>query len=507
MSGNVDAHVHVWSLARGDYGWLTADLAAIHRDFSLSEFDPLRARASISKVILVQAAPTVAETHYRLHVAAKSGGMVRGVVGWVDCAAADAVPTLTRLSRNSLFKAVRPMLQDLADPAWSCAMTSAARLPRCHALGCASRRWSRPLKLPALFRCSSANRISRWWSTTRRAGDCRRHLGTVGRAHRALAAYPRVRCKLSGLVTEAGARWNIDQLRPYVEHLRECFSAQRLIWGSDWPVVNLAATYQAWYAATVALTAEWTQAEGEALMGGSARRFDGGERSPRFKLTCRATFARCRMVVAISSIRDRRRVEHRDALAHHHCIGLRALHSGSCRATRTCSPAGVPRGSRAVARPVSKARIACRETGAAMPAGAGRRNHPASAGSSPHGDAELQREVERRRVLPQRDTPTRITCALSRLRKPARSLVRLREHDVLFIRGEEEPWVPAMWCARPGLVRARGAELRLQRLDENLEQVEREGVGIAADGFAHGLVDHRADHADRPLPLAQCRLS
>ncbi len=276
MSGNVDAHVHVWSLARGDYGWLTADLAAIHRDFSLTEFDPLRTRAGIAKAILVQAAPTVAETQYLLDVAAKSGGVVRGVVGWVDCAAADAIPTLTRLARDPLFKAVRPMLQDLADPAWilrdDVARTLAA-LPR---LGLRFEALVTAVQLPALLQMLErqpdlAVVVDHAAKPAIAAGTWEPWAACM----RALAAYPRVRCKVSGLVTEAGARWNIDQLRPYVEHLRECFTAQRLIWGSDWPVVNLAATYQAWYAATVALTAEWTQAEREALMGGSARRFYG----------------------------------------------------------------------------------------------------------------------------------------------------------------------------------------------------------------------------------------
>ena len=118
MNGHVDAHHHVWSLARGDYGWLTPALAPIHRDFSLADLAPLRERAGVDATVLVQAAPTVAETQFLLDVAGRSEGVVRGVVGWVDCAAADAIPTLTRLARNPLLKAVRPMLQDLPDPAW-----------------------------------------------------------------------------------------------------------------------------------------------------------------------------------------------------------------------------------------------------------------------------------------------------------------------------------------------------------------------------------------------------
>jgi L-fuconolactonase len=95
MTGLVDAHHHVWSLARGDYAWLTSDLAPIHRDFSLRDFEPLREQANVSTSVLVQAAPTVAETRYLLDVAKRSDGVVKGVVGWVDLGETDAIPKLT----------------------------------------------------------------------------------------------------------------------------------------------------------------------------------------------------------------------------------------------------------------------------------------------------------------------------------------------------------------------------------------------------------------------------
>jgi len=116
----VDAHHHVWTLSRGDYGWLepTAALAPIYRDFDLAELRPLLAAAGIDATLLVQAAPTLAETRFLLDIARESGGLVRGVVGWADLGAADAVETLGPLARDPLLKSVRPMLQDLADPEW-----------------------------------------------------------------------------------------------------------------------------------------------------------------------------------------------------------------------------------------------------------------------------------------------------------------------------------------------------------------------------------------------------
>src|SRR6478735_7760944 len=108
----IDAHHHVWLIARGDYGWLTPSLAAIHRDFAMADLRPLLARHGIGATVLVQAAPTVAETEFLLSEAHASNGLVRGVVGWVDCAAADAIAEVTRLARDPLLKSVRPMLHD-----------------------------------------------------------------------------------------------------------------------------------------------------------------------------------------------------------------------------------------------------------------------------------------------------------------------------------------------------------------------------------------------------------
>jgi L-fuconolactonase len=88
-----------------------------------------------------------------------------------------------------------------------------------------------------------------------------------------LAALPQVSCKLSGLVTEAGAGWDVDRLRPYVDHLLDCFGPRRLIWGSDWPVLNLAADYARWLGACASLLEGLSGADRLAVFGLNALRF------------------------------------------------------------------------------------------------------------------------------------------------------------------------------------------------------------------------------------------
>ncbi len=276
MPGHVDAHHHVWSLARGDYDWLTPALAPIHRDYTLADLRPLREQAGVTDTVLVQAAPTVAETRYLLGVAERSDGVVKGVVGWVDLGDPSAIPTLTHLARNPLFKAVRPMLQDVPDPAWLLRAEVGRALAALPRLGLRFEALVKPAQLPALLTMLDRHPDLAVVIDHAAKPDIAHGMWEPWTLHmRAAAANPRVRCKLSGLVTEVGPGWTIDVLRPYVDFLAETFGPQRLIWGSDWPVVNLAGTYQSWFAATVALTSDWSPDDRAALMGGAARRFYG----------------------------------------------------------------------------------------------------------------------------------------------------------------------------------------------------------------------------------------
>src|SRR5262249_19842736 len=113
----IDAHHHLWTLARGDYGWLTSDLASIYRDFHLWDLAPLLAAGRIDATILVQAAPTEAETAFLLCIA-QAAEVVRGVVGWIDFDAADAADRIEALAGQKLLVGLRPMVQDIADDDW-----------------------------------------------------------------------------------------------------------------------------------------------------------------------------------------------------------------------------------------------------------------------------------------------------------------------------------------------------------------------------------------------------
>jgi len=272
----VDAHHHVWHLDRGDYGWLepTHELSKIYRDFALDDLRPLLDEAGIEATVLVQAAPTLPETRYLLEVARASRGLVRGVVGWVDLAATDAITLLSELAADSLLKSVRPMLQDLNDSQWILRPEVQASLFTFPGLGLRFDALVKPRELGALRamlqrhpdlpvvidHCAKPGIRSRAWQPW--ADEMA-----------AIAAETTACCKLSGLVTEAGSDWSIEALQPYVEHVLDCFGPDRVMWGSDWPVVTLAATYKDWDSASRALLAGLSRDEQNAILGGNAQRF------------------------------------------------------------------------------------------------------------------------------------------------------------------------------------------------------------------------------------------
>lgn len=237
----IDTHVHVWRPARGDYGWLTPDLP-ICRDFDLDDLRPLL--GPIRGIVLVQAAPSTAETEFLLQVAHASAGLVRGVVGWIDLAA----PALPGFAADPLLRGIRPMLQDIAETDWILRPTILAGLARARDAGLRLDALVTPRHLPilpALARAVEALPVV--IDHAAKPAITPGAYAPWAAAIAAVAAQTDWCCKLSGLVTEAGADWHAAQLRPYVDHLLRCFGPARLMFGSDWPVATLRSSYARWF--------------------------------------------------------------------------------------------------------------------------------------------------------------------------------------------------------------------------------------------------------------------
>jgi L-fuconolactonase len=269
----IDAHQHFWQLADRNGAWPPPELAAIHRDFKPDDLAPMLERHGIVRTVLVQSMPNEHDTLFMLDLA-KHHAFIGGVVGWVDMKHADAPVRIASLATDSRLKGLRPMLQDLDDDRWidDPALAPAVQAMRAHGLSFDA--LVLPCHLPALL--AFAERfpdlpivIDHGAKPGIAQGAMEPWRHDIAR----LAAMPQVHCKLSGLVTEAGADWDVACLQPYVDHILDVFGPRRVIWGSDWPVLNLASDYANWIAASETLLARLNEAERADIFGLNAKRF------------------------------------------------------------------------------------------------------------------------------------------------------------------------------------------------------------------------------------------
>ena len=277
----IDSHQHFWQLSRGDYSWLTKDLSALYRDYLPRDIEKELALAKVSETILVQATDTVAETEFLFFHAYKHS-FISGVVGWVDMEDANAIKQLTWFMENPYFKGIRPMLQDIDDVDWilkteltpvfkfledNSLSFDALVLPKHLAnlkilltrhpkLRVVIDHGGKPDISNALGKTISDSVNSQW------AEDIK-----------ALAAHENVFCKLSGLVTEAGEGASYKDIEPYMSHLYKCFGAKKLMWGSDWPVVNLTSDYSTWSEIAAGFINQLPISEQESIWSGAAKEF------------------------------------------------------------------------------------------------------------------------------------------------------------------------------------------------------------------------------------------
>ena len=246
----IDAHHHFWSPPRGDYGWMDgAGLEHLRKPFLPSDLEPHLKAFGIERTVLVQAAPTVNETEYMLGVA-DATDFVAKVVGWIDFENTDDLKHLQRLANHPKFSGVRPMIQDLPDPEWMHRKDVAWAFDAIIDLDLTFDALGFPIHIEPFQRL-----FDRYPSMRTVIDHCMkpriRDAGFVGWADgmQKLAHTTPAFCKLSGLATEAKPGWSTEILAPYMSHVIKSFGASRVMWGSDWPVLELNGTYPSWHEA------------------------------------------------------------------------------------------------------------------------------------------------------------------------------------------------------------------------------------------------------------------
>lgn len=274
----VDAHHHLWDTAERDYPWMDGPWAdPIRGRFDIAELSSQARVRGIGASVAVQAVADTAETR-ELLAEADRGGIVRGVVGWVDLTAPDVADVLAELRggpAGERLVGIRHLVQDEPDDAWLLRRDAQAGIAAVGAAGLAYDLLVKPPQLPAAVETVRAHPAVRFVldhlgkpgiaaGTSPDAGPWAEHLA-------ALAAAPNTAAKLSGLVTEADwSSWSAAQLAPFAHRALELFGPERLMFGSDWPVCTLAASYGEVVDAAGAALAGLSDAERDAVLGGTA---------------------------------------------------------------------------------------------------------------------------------------------------------------------------------------------------------------------------------------------
>ncbi|WP_329788074.1 amidohydrolase family protein [Lentzea sp. DG1S-22] len=270
----VDAHHHLWDLSARDQDWITdPPMGAIRRSFLEPDF--LAAAPEVSASVLVQTVCVPEETPEFLAVAASSD-VVGAVVGWTDLtspAVGDALTELVGGPDGSWLRGIRHQVQSEPDPEWLCRGDVRNGLRHVGAHGLVYELLTLPHQLPAARRTVAALPTVPFVVDHCSKPAIGSDPGEWAELIRSLAAHENVTCKLSGLVTEADWRsWTVADLRPHFEVVLDAFGPDRLMFGSDWPVCLLAATYDEWLGAARELVSELSVDEQDAIFSGTARR-------------------------------------------------------------------------------------------------------------------------------------------------------------------------------------------------------------------------------------------
>ena len=243
----VDAHVHLWRLSRGDNTALSPAMTAIYRDREPADLKPLIDAAGVARVVVVQAAETLAETLFTVGLARKHA-WIAGVVAWIELASPSVEEEVAALATIPAVKGVRPVRDDNRSIAWmlDSRLERGFQALQDHAFRSIS--WSRTGAKSPSRRCSrNAGRDSRSCSITAANPTSQAAVSTRGRViSKTSRRLPHVVCKLSGLLNCAGPGADPADVEVYINHVLKAFGPSRVMWASDWPPLDLASDYATW---------------------------------------------------------------------------------------------------------------------------------------------------------------------------------------------------------------------------------------------------------------------
>ena len=273
----IDAHHHLWDPAVREYGWLAGDvLTPIRRPYRVDDLRDKTKESGVDGTVLVQTVSAVDETVDFLRMADANRDLILGVVGWVDVTDPDIASTLGSLRAGpggDRLVGIRHQAQDEADPAWLARPDVLRGLTAIADAGLAYDLLVLPHQLDAAITAITTVPQGRYvldHAAKPPIADGEREPWTS--RIRELAAHPNLACKLSGLVTEANwTQWTAEDIRPYARTVLAEFGPDRVLFGTDWPVCELASSYAGVTELARELCTGLSDVERARVFGGNAR--------------------------------------------------------------------------------------------------------------------------------------------------------------------------------------------------------------------------------------------
>ncbi len=275
----IDTHQHLWDLGQVAYPWLTPDFGPIARTYTAAELEPQLAAAGVSYTVLVQSANSYADTEYMFEQAAIYPWMA-GVVGWVPLLYPDVTDrVLERFTANPLFRGIRHLIHNEADPRW---LLQDRVIEGLDLLAKRGLTFDVVATLPEHMACIPVvgERVPELKMVIDHLGQPPISTGQSGRWRediRIAAENPNVYAKISGLGTASGRpeAWSADDVRPYIDHVLEVFGPERCMFGGDWPVSVLAGGYVKAWSVYREVAAGWPADVQAQVCNGTSRAFYG----------------------------------------------------------------------------------------------------------------------------------------------------------------------------------------------------------------------------------------
>lgn len=276
--GIVETHIHLWDLRHLRYTWLDEN-EVLNRDFLPADFQDAARDVPVEQIVFAQAAAlpeqALAEAEWIAQIAASDEPRITGIVADAPLENGDRVTRdLDALARLPLVKGIRRLIQIDDDPAGLCRRSSFVEGIRLLSgygwtFDICVHRDTLPAVSELVAKCPDVQFVLDHMGNPNTVDG---EIEPWRRDIAALAERENVVCKLSGMLSAAAPDWTVDSLRPYADHIVESFGPDRVMYGSDWPVITRAGTYSQWYDAVNAFLAGYSDDEQRNIMRDNAIR-------------------------------------------------------------------------------------------------------------------------------------------------------------------------------------------------------------------------------------------